>query len=323
MSEAFERAFRRALALRPDAPPSRRARLLGTAVRLSGKRLWAGTPDTPAGLVRFRRTTELAARALRTPAGVRFLQEDFGLFSGEWVRAGRRAGSDEKKVVLYLHGGGYFFGGPGLYRGLSWRLSAATRRPVLMVDYRLAPEHTPADALTDALLAYDALLARGHLPQDIAVAGDSAGGHLALSLVHALKRRGTPLPGAVVAISPWADLLCAAESHRSNELSDHLIPAVKLAWLGGVFCDGAPEDSPLFDPARGDYAGFPPLLLISSTTEILRDDARLVARLASSAGAEVVHHEWIGQVHVFPVFADFVPEAKAALRSIGEFLTSR
>ncbi|WP_106402990.1 alpha/beta hydrolase fold domain-containing protein [Actinocorallia populi] len=320
MSEAFERAFREALALRPDTPPSRRARLTGLAVRLGGRRAWAATPDTPDGLRRLRRRVELAGRAMRTPPGVRVDREDFGLFSGEWVRAGR---PDEKKVILYLHGGAYFFGGPALYRGFSWRLSAATRRPVLMADYRLAPEHTPADALTDALLAYDALLARGHRPQDITVAGDSAGGHLALGLVHALKRRGTPLPAAVVALSPWADLRCTADSHRSNELSDDLLPAAKLAWLGGHFCAGAPDDDPLFDPVRGDYTGFPPLLLISSSTEILRDDARLVAKLAAAAGAEVEHHEWIGQVHVFPVFADFVPEAKAALRRIGEFLTPR
>ncbi|WP_344449891.1 alpha/beta hydrolase fold domain-containing protein [Actinocorallia aurantiaca] len=320
MSEAFERAFREALELRPDAPPSRAARVTGLAVRLAGKRMWASVPDTPGGLLRFRRAAALAGRAMRTPPGVLVEQEDFGLFSGEWVRAGRPS---EKKVILYLHGGAYFFGGPGLYRGFSWRLSAATRRPVLMVDYRLAPEHAPADALADALLAYDALLARGHRPQDITVAGDSAGGHLAIGLVHALKRRGAPLPAAVVALSPWADLRCQAESHRSNELSDDLLPAAKIAWLGGVFCDGAPEEDPLFDPVRGDYTDFPPLLLISSSTEILRDDARLVAKTAASAGAEVVHHEWIGQVHVFPVFADFVPEAKAALRQVAEFLAAR
>ncbi len=320
MSRAFERSFRRALDLRPDAPPSRRAGLTALAVRLGGKRMWASAPDTPAGLLRFRRAVDLASRAIRVPSAVRTDREDFGLFSGVWVRAGE---TDEKKAVLYLHGGAYFFGGPALYGGFSWRLSAVTRRPVLMVDYRLAPEHTPADALADALLAYDALLARGYRAQDITVAGDSAGGHLALGLVHALKRRGTPLPAAVVALSPWADLLCSAESHRSNELSDDLLPAAKLAWLGGVFCAEAAEDDPLFDPVRGDYTGFPPLLLISSSTEILRDDARLVARLATAAGAEVEHHEWIGQIHVFPVFADYVPEAKAALRRIGEFLTSR
>jgi len=317
MSEAFERAFREALELRPDTPPSRRARLTALAVRLGGKRMWAATPDTPEGLRRLRRRVELTGRAMRTPPGVRTAREDFGLFSGEWVRAGETG----DRVILYLHGGAYFFGGPGLYRGLSWRLSAATRSAVLMVDYRLAPEHTPEDALTDALLAYDALLARGHRPQDITVAGDSAGGHLALSLVHALKRRGTPLPSAVVALSPWADLRCEGESHRSNALSDDLLPAEKLAWLGNRFCADAPEDSPLFDPVRADYTGFPRLLLISSTTEILRDDARLVAKLAASAGVEVVHHEWIGQVHVFPVFADFIPEAKAALRQVAEFLT--
>ncbi|MDX6738603.1 alpha/beta hydrolase [Actinocorallia sp. A-T 12471] len=311
-------SFRHDLSLRPDAPPTRRARIFNTIIRNSGRRLWASSASTDDGLVRFRRIN--AALRSRAPRGVRITPHVFEDFSAEWVRAGE---TDDGKVVLYLHGGGYFFGSPIMYRGLSWRLSAATRRPVLVLDYRLAPENTPADALEDAVTAYDFLLAMGYAAQDVVVGGDSAGGHLALSLLHALKRRGSELPSAVVAISPWADLLCASDSHTANADGDHVIPAVKLKWLGEQFCKAAAEGDPLFDPVHGDYKGFPPLMLISSSTEILRDDARNVAARAAAAGVEVVHREWNDQAHVFPVFADYVPEGKAAIADIAEFLRSR
>jgi acetyl esterase/lipase len=143
------------------------------------------------------------------------------------------------------------------------------------------------------------------------------GGHLALALLHALKSRGLPQPSAAVVISPWADLSCAAQSHQLNERTDHLLPAAKLAWLGRKYLavDGA-----LHAPITGDYRGLPRLMLISSGSEILRDDARTVAGLAADAGIEVVHQEWEGLVHAFPVFADFIPEGKAAFRHIADFL---
>lgn len=306
----------RAVALGPDSPQTRQSKIANRLIR-AARRRWEAGPDTPASLLAVRRATDRLARTARVPRGVEITPEEFGLFDGEWVRA---RGVDEGKVFLYFHGGGYFFGSPQMYRGFSWRLSASSKRPVLMIDYRLAPEYTPADALSDALVSYEALLARGHTPQDIVVGGDSAGGHLVLALIHALKRRGLGVPSAVVALSPWADITCAADSYTSNERLDHLIPAKKLTWLGKVYCEGLAEDDTLHDPVRGDYQGFPPLMLITSDTEVLRDDARLVARLASEAGAPVVHQEWRDQVHVFPVFADFVPEGKAAFRHIAEFL---
>jgi acetyl esterase/lipase len=99
-----------------------------------------------------------------------------------------------------------------------------------------------------------------------------------------------------------------------------MIPAEKLAWVGSTYCAGKKDGDPLYAPARGDYTGLPPLLLISSHSEILRDDARDVAARARAAGVEVVHHEWTGLVHVFALFADWVPEGKAVYRHIAEFV---
>jgi acetyl esterase/lipase len=303
---------RRSLSLEPGGRPTRQARIANRVIRATVRTAWAASPNTDAGLRAFQRV--VAQAPSRVPRGVKIVPESFGLFSGEWVRAGR---INDNQVFLYLHGGGYFFGSPRMYRGLSWRLSAATRRAVLMVDYRLVPEHTPADALTDALEAYEALLARGFEPANIVVGGDSAGGHLALALLHALKGRGLPQPSAAVLISPWVDISCAAESHQLNERTDHLIPAAKLAWLGKKYLA---LDDALDAPITGDYEGLPRLMVISSGSEILRDDARTVAQLAADTGIEVVHQEWEGLVHVFPVFADFIPEGKAAFRHIADFL---
>jgi acetyl esterase/lipase len=307
-----------ALALEPGGPPTARARIANRVIRMVMKRAWAGTPSTTDGLLRLRRLTTLRSQ-MRPPRGVEITPEDDCGVVGEWVRAGA---PDESKVFLYLHGGGYFFGSPALYRGLTWRLAAATARPVLAIEYRLAPEYTPADALDDALDAYRFLLDQGYPADRIVIGGDSAGGHLTLALLLALRKQGEPLPAAAVAFAPWADLRCGGESHKLNRETEDMIPADRLAWVGSLYCEGKKEIDPLFSPVRGDYSGLPPLMLISSDSEILRDDARDVAARARTAGVEVVHHEWDGLVHVFARFADWIPEGKAAFRHIAEFLRS-
>jgi acetyl esterase/lipase len=311
-----QRRIAQALALEPGGPPTRQALLANQIIRALIKTVWAYGPKGEAGLLFMRRVVDrLPAAPL--PRGVSVEPVDFARYRGEWVRAGA---PDERKAFLYLHGGGYFFGNRVVYRGLTWRLSAATARPVLAIDYRLAPEYGPSDALDDARIAYEELLAQGFGGRDIVIGGDSAGGHLTLALLHALKAEGKPLPAAAIVLSPWADLACTAESHVANARTDHLLPADRLAWTGAYYCDGLKSDDPIFAPVRGDYAGLPPLMIISSGSEILRDDARLVTALAREAGVRVLHQEWQGLVHAFPEFADFIPEGKAAFRHMAEFL---
>ncbi|MGI5167377.1 alpha/beta hydrolase [Spirillospora sp. CA-253888] len=312
-----ERRVARALALEPGGPPTLQSRIANRVIRALLRTAWEHGPDGDAGLIRVQRATDLLGRLQAVPRGVAITPQELDGCSAEWVRAGA---PDEDKVFLYLHGGGYFFGSPRLYRPFNWRLSASTARPVLALDYRLVPEHTPADALADALTAYDFLLERGHEPSRIVVGGDSAGGHLTLALLLALKERGTPPPAAAVCLSPWVDLLCAADSHTANARTDHLIPARKLAELGQRFCADKEENDPLFAPARADLSGLPPTMFVASGTEILRDETRDVAERAQRAGVDAVYQEWDGLVHVFPVFADYMPEGKAAFRHIAEFL---
>ncbi|MCP2336681.1 alpha/beta hydrolase [Actinomadura rupiterrae] len=314
-----ERRIARVLALEPGGPPTLRARVANQFIRAIGRNLWAYSPSTDAGLLLVHRLSSLLVHTGALPRGVTVEPQELGACTAEWVRAGA---PDEDKVFLYLHGGGYFFGSPGLYRPFNWRLSASTGRAVLALDYRLAPKHTPADALEDAVTAYEFLLGRGYKPEDIVVGGDSAGGHLTLALLLALKERELPLPKAAVCLSPWVDLLCDADSHRTNARTDYLIPAKKLAWLGRDFCNGKPEDDPLYAPARADLTGLPPMLFVASGSEILRDDTREAHERAKAAGVDSVYQEWNGLVHVFPVFCEYVPEGKAAFRHIAEFLAN-
>jgi acetyl esterase/lipase len=310
-ASAAGRRVARALALEPGGPPTPQARAVSQVLRALLKTPWQYGPAGEAGLRFMERITRHVPGFV--PRGVVIDHVE----SGEWVRAGV---PDERKAFLYFHGGAYHFGSPTMYRPLTWRLSAATSRPVLAVDYRLAPRHTPSDALTDARAAYDSLLAQGLAGRDIVIGGDSAGGHLALALLHALKAAGRPLPAAAIVLSPWADLLCRADSHVVNARSDRVLPAARLAWTGEYYCGDRGRDDPLFAPINGDYTGLPPLMLISSDAEILRDDARRVAALARQAGVRVVHQEWRGLVHVFPEFADYIPEGKAAFRHMADFL---
>lgn len=313
----YDERFTRQTGLEPGGPATLSARLANSMIRAGLKSVWTASPATERGMRLVRRFTAGFAAAQTIPRGVEIVGEDFGRFGAEWVRAGRTA---DNKVLLYFHGGGYFFGGPRLYRPLTWRLAAATGRAVLAVDYRLAPENSPGDALIDALITYQSLLDRGYPADGIVLGGDSAGGHLVLALLLALKERDAPLPGAAVCISPWADVTCSAESFRVNRHRDALLPAGRLVSLGERFTAGKKPSDSLFSPVNGDYRGLPPLMVVSSDAEILRDDARTVTRLARAAGVEVRHDEWSGLVHVFPLFADFIPEGKAAICRIADFL---
>jgi epsilon-lactone hydrolase len=254
----------------------------------------------------------------RLPPHAQVVPADCDGVSGEWVRTG--TGLDESKVVLFFHGGGYFSLSAAAARPLTWRLSEAARRSVLAIDYALAPENDLPAALADALTTYRWLLADGFRPENVTLAGDSTGGHLALATLLAVRDEGLPLPAAVVAVSPWADLTPDGPRHRGNADTDALYPPRFLAWLARCYTSACDPSDPLISPVNGDYAGTPPMMLVCSDAEALRDDARRVAERARDAGVRVRYDGWPGQVHDFPAFAGLIPEGRQAIIRIGEFL---
>jgi epsilon-lactone hydrolase len=250
------------------------------------------------------------------PKHVSVKPERFDSCAGEWVRGG--GDIDESKALLYFHGGAYFICSAATHRPITWRLSAVARRPVLAIDYRQGPIHTLAHSLTDALAAYQSLLDRGHRPKDILLAGDSAGGHLTLATLLALRDQGRPLPAAAICMSPWTDLSDARR--RVNCWADPLLPAGRVDWLARRWTDGLDCRDPLVSPVYGDYTGVPPLMIVTGSTEILRDDGRRVALSARENGVPVTYEEWNRMPHVFAIFADVVPEARLVFQHISRFI---
>jgi acetyl esterase/lipase len=247
---------------------------------------------------------------------VRVLPAAFAACGGEWIRAGQ--GIDEGKVLLYLHGGGYFSCSPRTHRSITWRLSVVARRPVLALDYRQGPVHNLADSLADALDAYGCLLKRGYDAADVIIAGDSAGGHLTLATLLALRDQSLPLPAAAICLSPWADL--TDHPRHANRWQDPMLPAGRVRWLARRWTAGLDPCDPLVSPVLGDFTGLPPLMIVTGSTEVLRDEAHRVAVRAREGGVPVTYEEWPRMPHVFPILADVLPEARLAFRHMAGFL---
>ncbi|MFI6318338.1 alpha/beta hydrolase [Nonomuraea sp. NPDC050556] len=298
----------------PRYPLSWQARALTRVMRHTLKPASSLLLRHPLAVDAVSRVGSLARAPL--PRHVCVVPQRFSDCGGEWVRAGQ--GLDESKVLLYFHGGGYFSCSPATHRPITWRLSVVARRPVLALDYRQGPAHALAESLADALDAYACLLARGFSPEDVLFAGDSAGGHLTLATLLALRDSGLPLPAAAICLSPWADLTDIPR--RANRWQDPLLPAARVRWLARLWTSGLDPRDPLVSPVLGDYTGLPPLMIVTGSTEVLREEGYRVAERARACGVPVTYEEWRRMPHVFPILADVVPEARLAFRHMAAFL---
>jgi len=229
---------------------------------------------------------------------------------------------DPRRVVLYLHGGGYIFGSPAAYRDRARVVSYRCRAEVFVPDYRLAPENPFPAALDDALEAW-AYVSSLRPDAPLVIAGDSAGGGLALSLVAALRDRGQALPDAVVAISPWTDLAITGESVDSNHGKDVWMTRRHLEAWRRPYVGDADASHPGISPVFADFAGFPPLFLVVGDHEALLDDALRVATRARSAGVDVDGCIGRGMQHGFPLTLPWLEESREAWEMIVAFLERR
>lgn len=242
---------------------------------------------------------------------------DAGGIRAEWVSTPE---SQDERVVLYLHGGGYVLGSIRTHRELASRIARAARARCLVIDYRLAPEHPFPAAVEDATAAYRWLLQGGVAARRLVVAGDSAGGGLTLATLLALRDAGDPLPAAGVCLSPWTDLEGTGDSAKPGTVDDPVISGEALAAMGGQYAAESDLRSPLASPLHGEYKGLPPLLIQVGTREVLLDDSVRVAERARAAGVEVSLETWDGLVHVWHMLAAAAPEAEQAVTRIGEFV---
>jgi monoterpene epsilon-lactone hydrolase len=241
-----------------------------------------------------------------------------GGVDGEWISP---ANVPEDNAILYFHGGGFRLGSVTSHRDLMAQIALAGGCRVLAINYRLAPEHRFPAALDDALAAYGWMLDRGLKSENVAFAGDSAGGNLVLAAMLALRERGLPLPVSAVLMSPWTDLAATGSSYVSRAEADpihqrSMILALAKNYLGG---QGDPYD-PLVSPLYADLAGLPPLLIQVGDRETVLDDSVMFADLARAAGVDVSLEVWDGMIHVFQMFGAELPEARQAIASIAGFL---
>jgi len=268
-----------------------------------------------------------ASRSFRAPPGMccvpdRIRRADASMMDALWAQAGGPPGPGPN-IILYLHGGAYLAGSPRTHRHLAASLAAAAGGRALLPDYRLAPEHPFPAAVDDAEAAYRSLLARGHRPGQIALAGDSAGGGLAAALVLRAHRAGLPMPGALALFSPWADLTFSAPSLRRNAASDAMLPVGRMPEVIGFYLAGASPDAPEASPARAQFTAPPPALILASRSEILADDARALASALEAGGGDVRLELWPRMPHAWPIFVGRFRPSDEAVALAGRFLAER
>ncbi len=226
------------------------------------------------------------------------------------------------RAVLQLHGGGYIGPMKNIYRTFATYYSRALGGGrVLTPDYRVAPEHVFPAALEDACAAYEWLLTQ-YPAHKIIVAGDSAGGGLAMALTHYLKDHGKPLPAGLIAMSPWTDLTASGKSYVTNFEKDPLFGRTEDSMLFNkdYVGDNDPEN-PYISPLFGDFTGFPPMLIQVGGYEMLLSDSRQVAKKAKKAGVKVRCTVYEGMFHVFQMAKGAIPESRRAWKEVWEFLS--
>lgn len=205
----------------------------------------------------------------------------------------------KKYVILYCHGGGYSTGSSLYARTLTGKLAMSTSMDVLSFDYRLAPEHPYPAALEDAMRVWNYLMLLGYGARDIIVAGDSAGGNLALTMALKIKEQQRLLPRGFVLMSPWTDLTSSGKSYEKKADIDPVLNAEYLAEMIHNYADGQDFNNPLVSPLFGDYEGFPPTYIQVGSNEILQDDSVLLYKKLLKANVSVKMDIFDGMWHVF------------------------
>lgn len=284
---------------------------------------YVGSVDTIRSLFKW---TDMTLGRLGIPRGTR--REPAAIpgapFEAEWISADGETDVDPHRVILYLPGGAYVLRMPHTHSGLVSRLCRLADARALMVYYRLAPEHPFPACLDDSVMAYRWLLAQDIAPERIVIAGDSAGGGLALSTLLALRDQGLPLPACAYLLSPLLDASDSAASRWKNAASDAALPAAHQRKLNprALIMGDLAIDDPKVSPLFGEYHGLPPVYIQVSDSEMLLDDSLRLARRGHTYQVEVKVDIWRKVPHVWQAFA-FLPESRDALAKAAGFIREK
>lgn len=248
-------------------------------------------------LTRHRQSQDRIGALLGTEKGVEYTPVTVEDMSCEWVRVTRA--HMKKYVILYCHGGGYSTGSTVYARTLTKKLAESTSMDVFAFNYRLAPEHPYPAATDDALKAWNYLMYLGYGARDVIVAGDSAGGNLALSLTLRLKEQGRLLPRGLVLLSPWTDLTKSGKSYESRKEVDPVLDHEYLDRMIENYAGGQELSNPLISPLFGNFKGFPPTYIQVGDNEILLSDATLLHKKLLKENVSAHLDVYKGMWHVF------------------------
>lgn len=300
------------------AGPGTPGALRKALVRMSLRAL-AGTvaqPYTPLALQRL--AMDNAALAMRSPRGLHSEQTRLGNIPSRRLQPAK-ARTD--RHLLYLHGGAYILGSSRSHTPLAGQLAHAAGAIAWLIDYRLAPEHPYPAAVDDTVAAYRTLLDQGH--SNITLAGDSAGGGLALAATLAIRDAGLPMPAALVLLSPWTDLTLSGASMARKHRDDPMLSPLWLEQAAGFYAGNTPRTAPGISPVFADFAGFPPIRVHVGSEEVLLDDATFLGERARQSGIDAGVRVFDGLWHVFQAQAGLLAEADESLQELGEFIRSR
>ena len=290
------------------------------AIDAVGDRQQASAGQAPPTLEERRAAFTPGDRLYPVPDDVLVTQVNAGGVLAHWLAA---PGADTGRVLLFLHGGGFEFGSVRSDGELAARLGRASGMRVLFPEYRLAPEHPFPAAIDDVLAVWRWLrTARALGARSIAVAGDSAGGGLAVALLVATRDGGEPMPAAAVLMSPTVDLTSSGASMTERADQDPVSTPAMLRQFASDYLAGADPKTPLASPLFAQLAGLPPLLIQVGTADLLLSDSERLAAAAAEAGVDVTLEIGEGLPHVYQLMLG-TPEAAEATGRIGKFLRAR
>lgn len=253
----------------------------------------------------------------KTPDGLALRSDRLGDRKVEWTS---RAGVADDRVLLYLHGGGYVCGSPHTHRPITAEAAKSFTGLVASLDYRLAPEHPCPAAVEDTIAAVEDLYRRGIKPDQLALAGESAGGGLVVAALVALRDRGLALPAAAWLISPWADLTNSGDTVACNAHRDPIVFRDSIEITARLYLGDRDREDPLASPRHADLRGLPPLLIQVGACEVLVDDAVSLARAAGLADVDVTLRIWPRMLHAWHIFAAELEEGRRATSEATEWL---
>lgn len=267
-------------------------------------------------LKRQRSSMELASHLATPPLGITSEKFSVGSISAEWIRPD--FAHDPTHVILYCHGGGYTCGGLSYAGILASKLALHTGMDVLSFAYRLAPENPYPAAFEDGLTMWNHLMYQGFGASQVFLAGDSAGGNMALVMTQTLLEQKRQTPRALLLFSPWTDMTVTADSYQEHKEDDPILSYDYIISVRNAYAGDADVSDPQFSPLFGEFHDFPPTLIQVGEYEILQDDSTRLAEKIEQANGRVTIQTYEGGWHVFQQMP--IPMASQAMKDVGEYV---